>query len=247
MISSKRQLGASRRRVEQRNPSDATLRIGATMALPGVLRSLGADPAEVLAEAGFDLTAIRQSRQPDFLRGAGPSDQSLRCQDRLPTSRIAGRSAGQLECPGIDGPAGEVLAGRWGRAAQSGPLSASSRSRRRDFAGNAWQLDRTGLCDPSIACSGHRPGRRRRARADVQHHARIVRRRMEARRDTLCPPQAGGCRSVPPVLPGPAALRRGTKRVGVFQPLAATSIAGYRSRVEPAAAKTDRRTRNAAR
>jgi len=31
------------------------LRIGATMALPDVLRSLGADPAEVLAEAGFDL------------------------------------------------------------------------------------------------------------------------------------------------------------------------------------------------
>jgi len=31
------------------------LRIGATLALPAVLRSLGADPAEVLAEAGFDL------------------------------------------------------------------------------------------------------------------------------------------------------------------------------------------------
>ena len=38
-------------------PADpaAELRIGATMALPAVVRSLGANPAEVLAEAGFDL------------------------------------------------------------------------------------------------------------------------------------------------------------------------------------------------
>jgi AraC-like DNA-binding protein len=35
--------------------SKAELRIGATMALPAVLRGLGANPAEVLAEAGFDL------------------------------------------------------------------------------------------------------------------------------------------------------------------------------------------------
>jgi len=34
---------------------EAELRIGATMALPAVLRDLGANPAEVLAEAGFDL------------------------------------------------------------------------------------------------------------------------------------------------------------------------------------------------
>lgn len=34
---------------------DTKLRIGATIALPEVLRGLGADPAEVLAEAGFDL------------------------------------------------------------------------------------------------------------------------------------------------------------------------------------------------
>jgi AraC-like DNA-binding protein len=38
------------------NPEkDTELRIGATIAVPDVLRSLGADPAEVLAEAGFDL------------------------------------------------------------------------------------------------------------------------------------------------------------------------------------------------
>ena len=35
--------------------AETELRIGATMALPAVLRSLGADPAEVLAEAGVDL------------------------------------------------------------------------------------------------------------------------------------------------------------------------------------------------
>jgi AraC-like DNA-binding protein len=36
-------------------PPEAMLRIGATLALPGVLRGLGANPAAVLAEAGFDL------------------------------------------------------------------------------------------------------------------------------------------------------------------------------------------------
>ena len=36
--------------------SETALRIGATMALPAVLRSLGANPVELLAEAGFDLT-----------------------------------------------------------------------------------------------------------------------------------------------------------------------------------------------
>jgi AraC-like DNA-binding protein len=36
-------------------PKEATVRIGGTLAIPAVLRSLGADPAEVLAEAGFDL------------------------------------------------------------------------------------------------------------------------------------------------------------------------------------------------
>ncbi len=44
----------ARRRAEPTHP-ETELRIGATMALPAVLRSLGANPAEVLAGAGFDL------------------------------------------------------------------------------------------------------------------------------------------------------------------------------------------------
>jgi AraC-like DNA-binding protein len=39
----------------KRRPAEATLRIGATVALPAVLRGLGADPAALLAEAGFEL------------------------------------------------------------------------------------------------------------------------------------------------------------------------------------------------
>ena len=35
---------------------EAAVRIGTLMALPAVLRSLGANPVEVLAEAGYDLT-----------------------------------------------------------------------------------------------------------------------------------------------------------------------------------------------
>ncbi len=48
-------LGGTRQRTARRRPEEATLRIGATMALPAVLRSLGAIPAEILKEAGFDL------------------------------------------------------------------------------------------------------------------------------------------------------------------------------------------------
>jgi AraC-like DNA-binding protein len=36
--------------------SEATVRIGTIVALPSILRNLGVDPAEIVAEAGFDLT-----------------------------------------------------------------------------------------------------------------------------------------------------------------------------------------------
>jgi AraC-like DNA-binding protein len=39
----------------KRKAGDAQVRVGASVAIPATLRSLGADPAEVLAEAGFDL------------------------------------------------------------------------------------------------------------------------------------------------------------------------------------------------
>ncbi len=38
-----------------RGAEEATVRVGVAAAIPAVLRSLGADPAEVVAEAGFDL------------------------------------------------------------------------------------------------------------------------------------------------------------------------------------------------
>ena len=44
-----------RRNTELTSPQNE-LRIGATMALPAVLRDLGADPAELLAETGFELS-----------------------------------------------------------------------------------------------------------------------------------------------------------------------------------------------
>jgi len=53
--STKRHSDGAGQRTARRRPAEATLRIGATVALPAVLRSLGANPADVLAEAGFDL------------------------------------------------------------------------------------------------------------------------------------------------------------------------------------------------
>lgn len=54
MRSIQRDSAKGRKPGTRRRPKEATLRIGATLALPEVLRSLGEDPAEVLAEAGVD-------------------------------------------------------------------------------------------------------------------------------------------------------------------------------------------------
>jgi AraC-like DNA-binding protein len=54
--STKRHLDDLGQRAAARRTGEATLRIGATLALPAVLRSLGANPTAVLAQAGFDLT-----------------------------------------------------------------------------------------------------------------------------------------------------------------------------------------------
>ncbi len=54
MQSAKRNIGGTGQRTARRRPAEATLRIGGTLALPAVLRSMGANPDELLAEAGFD-------------------------------------------------------------------------------------------------------------------------------------------------------------------------------------------------
>ena len=50
-----RNSGATRSRTVRLRANDSTVRIGGTSDIPAVLRRLGADPARVLAEAGFDL------------------------------------------------------------------------------------------------------------------------------------------------------------------------------------------------
>lgn len=47
-------MGTRKQRSIQRRQAEATLRIGATRALPAVLRSLGKDPAAILAEVGIE-------------------------------------------------------------------------------------------------------------------------------------------------------------------------------------------------
>ncbi len=55
MRSIKRQSVGGRQPSAKRVPPEATVRIGPVLAIPEVLRNLGADPAEVLHEAGFAL------------------------------------------------------------------------------------------------------------------------------------------------------------------------------------------------
>jgi hypothetical protein len=43
------------RQTSTRGPGDATVRVGVAAAVPAVLRSQGADPGKVVAEAGLDL------------------------------------------------------------------------------------------------------------------------------------------------------------------------------------------------
>jgi len=45
-------------------PQDPMIRVGAVAAVPGVIRSLGADPAQVLAQAGFDLSLFDDPNNP---------------------------------------------------------------------------------------------------------------------------------------------------------------------------------------
>jgi AraC-like DNA-binding protein len=51
----KRQSGNEGPPVARQARTEATVRVGGALGIPDVLRSLGADPAEVLAEVGFDL------------------------------------------------------------------------------------------------------------------------------------------------------------------------------------------------
>ncbi len=61
-------------------PPDGTLRIGATMALPSVLRDLGFDPAVVLAEVGVDLSLFAN---PDNLISVAARGRLIRhCVER---------------------------------------------------------------------------------------------------------------------------------------------------------------------
>jgi AraC-like DNA-binding protein len=48
-------MGSARQETTRHHHEGATVRVGITTAIPAVLRSLGADPAEVLAEAGVEL------------------------------------------------------------------------------------------------------------------------------------------------------------------------------------------------
>jgi hypothetical protein len=45
-------------------PLDPMIRVGAVSAVPGVIRSLGADPAQVLGQAGFDLSLFDDPNNP---------------------------------------------------------------------------------------------------------------------------------------------------------------------------------------
>ena len=55
MSSTKRKSRSKRRARTQKQAAQSTLRIGATIGVPDVLRTLGVDPSELLAEVGIDL------------------------------------------------------------------------------------------------------------------------------------------------------------------------------------------------
>lgn len=54
----------ARKAAAHRTPGEVTVRIGGSLAIPAVLTSLGADPAEVLAKAGFDLALFDDPDNP---------------------------------------------------------------------------------------------------------------------------------------------------------------------------------------
>ncbi len=65
-------------------PRDPIIRIGAVAGVPGVIRSLGLDPAQVLAEAGFDLSLFDDPNNPISFAAR---------------SRLIARCAALTDCP----------------------------------------------------------------------------------------------------------------------------------------------------
>ena len=78
MRSSERDCPSAQQRAIARRQPENTLRIGASQAIPVVLRSLGFDPAEVLSEVGVDLKVFDDADNRISFATRGRFEMSLR-------------------------------------------------------------------------------------------------------------------------------------------------------------------------
>ena len=220
------------------NPATTSVvRIAATVSIPEVLRSLGADPEEVLGEMGYDLTIF--------------NDPEYRISYAI-RNRILQHCATRTDCPHfgllIGQHNGLHTFGLVGLLVKYAPdvgtalrnfvriVRFTSRAHR-----SIWRVEGE-LGDADLACrrtgdGGHRSRRRWRARHPVQHHARTVRSRLETDRGLVRTSHAGRCRPVPPVLPGTVALRRGDLRAVVLRRIPEAPLARHRRRIAPVCSK----------
>ena len=124
-VRSHSQLKPGRRHRTARSPrNDGTVRVGILVGLPAVLRSLGADPAALAAEAGFDLGAFDDPNNGSP-RSPRPSVQPVRGQYRVQALRTPARPRGALVVAGTGGLPGAALAGRGSGAVQPRAVYAS--------------------------------------------------------------------------------------------------------------------------
>ena len=217
--------------------SEAGVRIGTILALPSILRNLGANPAEILAEAGFDLA---QFDDPDNrISYAARNHLIAHCAART-GCRHLGLLIGQqigLQSLGLVGLLVKYSPDVGTALRNLVQFHASSCPRCSDEAGNGRRLGDSALRNLSTRCRGHRSYRGWCGRRHVQHPARAVRPRLEGDRGPLCPPQAGRCPAVPQLLPRPPRLRRRAERGGVRCRLVESSFARNRSRTASPAAE----------
>ena len=103
--------------------------MAATVSIPEVLRSLGADPEEVLGEIGYDLTIFQDPENRISYAIRNRIIQHCATRTDCPHFGLAHRPAQRTAHVRSRRTAGEVRAGRGDRAAQLRSLSAASTSR----------------------------------------------------------------------------------------------------------------------
>ena len=200
------------RRVNARTSPEATVRISGIQSIPGVLESLGANPARIFAAEKVDPALFDDAENAISLAVVGRLVH--RCVEVTGCQHfglLVGQQGG-LRSFGLVG-----LMARYSPDVQTA-LSRLSAYIHLYYGGQVVRLDATArrgdaqLLHLPARHQGRRPDRGWRARHLLQRHAQSLRRRLAPARSPIRPPQTGQYQALRPGIPDFAAVRCGTER-----------------------------------